>query len=75
MFKDSNYNLNLIIDRLKSGASVTDCKQIIVRQWRLWKDNKKSAEWLRPMTLFRPENFEQYIGELVIPTENKNNIN
>lgn len=68
-FRESDANLKLIIARLKSGASVEDCRMVIARKNRDWKDNVKMQEYLRPATLFNAEKFEQYMGELVLPSE------
>lgn len=62
-------NLRLIMARLKTGATVMDCRQIIAKKTREWKGNIKMAEYLRPETLFNSIKFEQYIGELVEPEE------
>lgn len=66
-FRDSDANLKLIIARLKSGASVEDCRMVIARKNRDWKGNVKMQEYLRPATLFNAEKFEQYMGEIVCP--------
>ncbi len=58
-------NLALIEGRLLSGATMQQCKQVICKKVREWKDNEKMREYLRPATLFRASNFEQYLGELV----------
>lgn len=68
-FRDSDANLKLIIARLKSGATVEDCRMVIARKNRDWKGNVKMQEYLRPATLFNAEKFEQYMGELVLPSE------
>ncbi len=57
--------------RLKSGATVMNCRQVIVRKNRDWKDDIKMAKYLRPATLFNDVKFEQYMGELVLPPEEK----
>jgi uncharacterized phage protein (TIGR02220 family) len=62
-------NLKLIMARLKSGASVMDCRQVIVKKTREWKADVKMSEYLRPATLFNATKFEQYMGELVLPPE------
>ena len=46
---------------------------MIVRKNRVWKGNAKMEEYLRPATLFNAEKFEQYMGELVVPEEEKHN--
>lgn len=61
-------NLSLIEARLRSGASVQDCKSVIARKCREWgeirsKDEKDMRPYLRPKTLFSAANFEQYLGE------------
>lgn len=61
-FRTVKINLNLIEARLKSGASVEDCRGVIARKVRQWKGTEME-KYLRPKTLFGPENFEQYIGE------------
>lgn len=58
-------HLRLIEARLHDGASVEDCRSVIARKVRQWKDDPKSQVWLRPATLFRASNFENYLGELV----------
>lgn len=62
-------NLKLIIARIKSGATVMDCRQVIAKKTREWKGDEKMVEYLRPATLFNATKFEQYMGELVIPRE------
>ena len=58
-------NLRLVIDRLKTGVSVQDCKTMIARKHRDWSGDDKMRIYLRPSTLFRASNFEQYLGECV----------
>ena len=57
-------NLRLIEARLKSGASVQDCKSVCARKCRQWLTDPKMAEFLRPATLFAASKFEQYLGEM-----------
>lgn len=68
-YRPVDTNLKLIMARLKSGASVMDCRQIIAKKTREWKNDTKMAEYLRPATLFNATKFEQYLGELVLPQE------
>src|SRR5579872_1732537 len=65
-YRPVNANLKLIMARLKSGASITDCFQVIAKKTREWKGDAKMAEYLRPATLFNATKFEQYVGELVL---------
>ena len=60
-------NLKLIMARLKSGASLAECFQVIAKKTREWKSDAKMVEYLRPATLFNATKFEQYVGELVLP--------
>ena len=60
-------NLRMIEARLKEGASITDCRQVIAKKSREWLGNPKMDLCVRPKTLFNATNFAQYQGELVIP--------
>lgn len=59
-------NLDLIVARLKDGATVTQCRQVIAKKTREWSGDEKMAEYLRPATLFNRTKFAQYVGELVV---------
>lgn len=48
---------------LKKGYSVDDCKQVIDTKVRQWANDDRMAQFLRPSTLFRLSNFEQYLDE------------
>lgn len=72
-YRPVDSNLKLIIARLKSGASITDCRQVIAKKTREWKSNPTMAEYLRPATLFNATKFEQYLGELGSPDEGATN--
>jgi uncharacterized phage protein (TIGR02220 family) len=58
-------NILPIVARLKSGATVQDCKTVIARKHREWSTNDKMEKFLRPKTLFAASNFENYLGECV----------
>lgn len=62
-------NLDPIVARLKEGFTVAQCKQVIVRKVREWitesKEPSRTRVWVRVKTLFKRENFHNYIGELV----------
>jgi len=62
-------NLRLIEARLKSGITLCDCFQIIAKKTRQWKNDPKMMDYLRPATLFNATKFEQYVGELVVATD------
>jgi phage conserved hypothetical protein, C-terminal domain len=63
-FRFVDTNLQLIEARLKSGATVQDCKSVIAKKRRDWIGDEKMAPYLRPATLFNKTKFEQYLGEL-----------
>ncbi len=69
VYRPVDDNLKFIMGRLKAGASVMDCRQVIAKKTREWHTNPKMAEYLRPATLFNATKFEQYRGELVVPKE------
>jgi uncharacterized phage protein (TIGR02220 family) len=62
-FRPTPSNLALIEARLKAGASIEDCRGVIVRKVRAWATDPKMATYLRPATLFNATKFDQYIGE------------
>lgn len=57
-------NLRFIIDRLKSGVSLDDARSVVALMCRKWMNDDKMQEYLRPSTLFRASNFENYLGQL-----------
>lgn len=65
-YRPSETNLKFIQARLRSGATVAQCKQVIALKARKWLLDPKMSEYLRPATLFNATKFEQYIGELLI---------
>lgn len=54
----------MILDRLKAKYTEAECRQVIVRQFRLWNPDPKMREYLRPATLFKKSNFENYIAKV-----------
>lgn len=58
-------NLELIVARLKDGASADELRQVVAKKCREWGGDDKMAGFLRPKTLFNRTNFAQYQGELV----------
>ena len=63
-YRSTETNLKFIMQRLESGITPDQCRQIIVRKQKEWKGT--SAEvYLRPATLFNQTKCEQYIGELI----------
>lgn len=47
---------------LKEGYTVEDCYLVIDEQVRNWMHDPQMYKYLRPMTLFRPGNFESYLN-------------
>jgi len=64
-FEPVESNLRLIAGRMKEGASLEDCKMVIARKCRDWSGDPKMSSFLRPKTIFCPQNFWNYKGELV----------
>lgn len=57
-------NVDMIVARLKQGASVDDCRAVIAKKCREWAADEKMTQYLRPATLFNATKFAQYQGEL-----------
>jgi uncharacterized phage protein (TIGR02220 family) len=62
-FRCIETNIGLIISILKSGVTVADVRMVITTKHNEWGNDPKMAQYLRPATLFRKRNFEQYYGE------------
>lgn len=61
---DSQHNIGAIKARLESpGVTVEGVKQMIDAKCAEWGADAKLAKFLRPKTLFGPENFENYYGQ------------
>jgi len=56
-------NAQKIIDRLKDGYTAQQCKTVIARKHRDWKDDDDMRKYLTPDTIFRKAKFEKYLGE------------
>ena len=59
-----NPNLGLAIARLKEGYTLEQLKLMTATMIVKWEGDEKTAEWIRPKTLFNKTNTAQYIGEL-----------
>jgi len=62
-FREVDVNLKMIKCRLKTGATVQECKAIIAMKVREWLGGEMEY-CLRPSTIFNATKFEMYIGEL-----------
>lgn len=60
-------NLELITARLKEGATVEQCKQVVSCKTKEWKGTDM-AKFLRPATLFNRLKYAQYVGDLGVET-------
>ncbi|MBW2106609.1 MAG: conserved phage C-terminal domain-containing protein [Deltaproteobacteria bacterium] len=65
-FQPVDANINFIVARLKEGATITNCRQVIARKVREWKGDEENNKYLRPATLFNKSKFWQYEGECVV---------
>jgi uncharacterized phage protein (TIGR02220 family) len=63
-FRPGPQTSGLIEARLRAGATVPECRAVIIRRAREWKDDPAWAKYLRPATLFNATKFAQYLGEV-----------
>lgn len=66
-YREVDSNLKPIESILKSGVSLEDMRTVTMRKVRDWRSNPKMVEFLRPSTLYRRSNFEQYLGQTIKP--------
>lgn len=57
-------NLEMIMARLKDGATVEEMRMVVAKKCREWSGDEKMAIYLRPATLFNRTKYAQYQGEL-----------
>lgn len=57
-------NIDMIVARLKEGATPGDCRAVVEKKCLAWSKDDKMAPYLRPATLFNRTKFAQYRGEL-----------
>lgn len=65
-FRPVEANVNIIVARMREGATMADCKQVIDRKVAEWKGGE-FEQYLAPDTLFRASKFAKYIGQLAAP--------
>lgn len=70
-YREVDSNLNPIESILKSGVSLEDMRTVTMRKVRDWRSNPKMVEFLRPSTLYRRSNFEQYLGQTIKPEQDQ----
>lgn len=66
-YREVDSNLNPIESILKSGVSLEDMRTVTMRKVRDWRTDPKMVTYLRPSTLYRRSNFEQYLGQTIKP--------
>jgi len=73
-YRATRTNQRRIIEVLREGYSEQECRQVIamkVAEWRgqIWHSSdgrtRRADDYLTPITLFRPDNFNRYAGLLV----------
>lgn len=56
-------NLKYITARKKEGRTLEDLQHVIDFKCHEWLNDEKMASYLRPSTLFRPTNFDNYLAQ------------
>jgi uncharacterized phage protein (TIGR02220 family) len=74
-FREVDANLSPIRARLGTeGVTVQTCRTLICRKINDWKDRPDMQQYLRPITLFSPTKFEQYLAQITdSPTKEPSN--
>jgi uncharacterized phage protein (TIGR02220 family) len=57
-------NVDPVVVLLREGKTPEDVRAVIANRVRKWKGDPQMNEYLRPKTLFRRSNFENYKGEI-----------
>lgn len=71
----SDASKKVIKARLEDKFTVDDCKTVVDKKYRAWKDDPKMIKFLRPETLFAKSHFESYLNEKdVVPGGKFNKI-
>lgn len=68
-FRKEKSSLKFIIDRLKEGNTIDDCKAVIDLQTKKWLNDPERKQYLRPCTLFNASKFASYIGQVELPPQ------
>lgn len=64
-YRPVDANINMIVARIREGATEAQCRMVIAKKSREWSIDEKMTLYLRPATLFNATKFNQYVGELV----------
>lgn len=62
-FRESEVQLKYIVARLNDGVSYEDCIKVIDNRVAKWRGDPEREQYLRPSTVFRPSNFENYLSD------------
>lgn len=65
----SQANRKYVSARLKEGYTVEDCMLVVDEQVKCWGKDLNMEKYLRPMTLFRPANFDSYLSSALVKKE------
>ena len=67
----SQANRKYVSARLKEGYTVEDCMLVVDEQVKCWRHDLNMEKYLRPMTLFRPANFDSYLSSALVRKEKR----
>ena len=62
-FKNTDTNLTLVTSLLEAGYTEEDIKLVIVNKTEQWLGSEHLEHFLRPATIFRKSNFDNYVNE------------
>lgn len=69
-FRPIKSNLTLISALFKNGYQQEEIVEVIQLKVVAWKNNPVMAPYLRPSTLFKLSNFDNYLNELLLVKQN-----
>lgn len=73
-FRLNKVNLSILEARLEDGITEDQLRKIVVRKAREWLPDDKMRQYLQPKTLFNRTNCENYLGNLIPPTQEKTTL-
>jgi phage replication O-like protein O len=62
-YKPTSQNYQYVHARLSEGYTLEDCRKVIDIKCRQWLKDPKMKQFLRPLTLFQPSKFDNYLNE------------
>ena len=69
-FREIKSNLTKISALFKQGFTQEQIIEVIILKVAEWKNNPVMAQYLRPSTLFRDTNFENYVNQVNLVKNN-----